>query len=154
MPIDRRRMLKFLVVGFAFSVAPLSADAAAASSILVFKDPTCGCCSNWVKHIEANGFSVTVKALHDLDALKRSLGIPDALRSCHTATIAGYVLEGHVPAREIRRLLVEKPSGRGLAVPGMPVGSPGMEVDGETAGPYEVYLIGPDGLYDSFATYR
>jgi hypothetical protein len=154
MAIDRRTVLGLLIAESMFLIVSRDARAAAAPSIKVFKDPACGCCSNWVKHVEANGFSASVETSSDLDALKRSFGVPDALRSCHTAIVAGYVLEGHVPSREIKRLLAERPKGRGLAVPGMPVGSPGMEVQGQVAGPYEVFLLGNDGSYSSFASYR
>jgi hypothetical protein len=108
----------------------------------VWKDPNCGCCQDWVEHMQDNGFAVTV---HDTgnSAVRSRLGLPARLGSCHTALVGGYVLEGHVPAADVRKLLAEKPKALGLAVPGMPVGSPGM--DGPAYGgrkdPYDVLLV-------------
>ncbi len=153
MPIDRRGFLGVLASGSAFAFTSRGAFGAASMQIKVYKDLSCGCCSNWVKHVRANGFVAQVQSATNLDSIKRSFGVPDALRSCHTAIVAGYVLEGHVPAREIKRLLLERPKARGLAVPGMPVGAPGMEVAGQPAGPYEVMLFNNDGTYKSFASY-
>ena len=93
--------------------------------ITVHRDPSCGCCSGWVRHLQNAGFQAKVIATRDLDAVKTRLGVPEDLAACHTAEIAGYVVEGHVPAPAIRRLLTEKPSAQGHAVPGMPIGSPG-----------------------------
>ena len=93
----------------------------------VYKSPTCGCCAKWVDHLKAHRFRVTVHDLPDLTELKAKHGVPDALQSCHTALVAGYVVEGHVPADVIQQLLKERPKVAGLAVPGMPMGSPGME---------------------------
>ncbi len=111
--------------------------------ITVHKDPNCGCCAGWVGHLQKNGFVTNVVETSQIDAVKKRLGVPDNLASCHTAEIAGYVIEGHVPAQAIRRLLMEKPTAKGLAVPGMPMGSPGME--GGTPETYEVVLFGPAG---------
>ena len=95
--------------------------------VSVYKSPTCGCCGDWVKHIRANGFRVETLEVADVAPLRRRYGVPDYLASCHTAVVGGYAIEGHVPASDIRRLLREKPKVKGLAVPGMVVGSPGME---------------------------
>ena len=122
-------------------------------SINVHKDPNCGCCGAWVDHLRAAGFTVTVNGTSALHGIKQRLGVPDHLSSCHTAEIAGYVVEGHVPAAAILRLLDEKPAGRGLAVPGMPIGSPGMEVEGSPPETYEVVLFGA-GADRIFARYR
>ncbi|MDR3322886.1 MAG: DUF411 domain-containing protein [Zoogloeaceae bacterium] len=115
----------------------------------VYKNPYCGCCGNWIKHLQATGFSVRVHETSDTDATRRQLGMPATYASCHTAkmTIAGksYLFEGHVPAGDIQRLLREKPAALGLAVPGMPAGSPGMEVPKGQEQPYETLLILPDG---------
>jgi len=108
--------------------------------ITVHKDPTCGCCSGWVQHLQKAGFDTKVLDTRDLDAVKRRLGIPDDLAACHTAEVAGYIIEGHVPAAALTRFLVEKPNATGLAVPGMPVGSPGME--GGRPEKYDVVLFG------------
>lgn len=101
-----------------------------AQDIRVYKSPTCGCCSKWVQHLEDNDFNVTVLEVHDVNHYKRQAQLPYSLGSCHTAFVDGYAIEGHVPASDIKRLLTEKPDIRGLAVPGMPAGSPGMEYDG------------------------
>jgi len=118
----------------------------------VSKDPTCGCCSGWVDHVQTAGFQTTVIEISDLSPLKSRLRVPGHLASCHTAKIGGYVIEGHVPAPAIKRLLLERPAAIGLAVPGMPVGSPGMEVSGTPDEPYEVILFGPSGdrIYGRF----
>lgn len=117
--------------------------AGALPPVTVTKDPSCGCCDGWVAHIEAAGFPVRVVESTDVDALKQRLGVPGELTSCHTAEVDGYVVEGHVPAPAIRRLLAERPVGTGLAVPGMPAGSPGMDIPGTDAEVYEVLLFGP-----------
>jgi hypothetical protein len=118
--------------------------------ITVHKDPTCGCCSGWVQHLQKAGFDTKVPDTRDLDAVKRRLGVPDDLAACHTAEVAGYIIEGHVPAIALTRFLAEKPNAAGLAVPGMPIGSPGME--GGQPERYDVVLFGPDGrrTYMSF----
>lgn len=120
----------------------------------VWKDPDCGCCKDWVSHLEANGFQVKV---HDSGnaAARVRLGVPEKLGSCHTALVGGYALEGHVPARDIHRLLKERTKAVGLAVPGMPVGSPGMDgpVYGGRKDPYDVLLMLADGnsrIYQSY----
>lgn len=121
------------------------AQAEAFPKMTVTKDPSCGCCSGWVEHIRAAGFPVEVIETGELNRVKVRLGVPQALASCHTAEIGGYVIEGHVPAEAIKRLLAEKPVGRGLAVPGMPIGSPGMEVEGTAPEPYDVVLFSSSG---------
>jgi hypothetical protein len=113
--------------------------------ITVHKDPTCGCCSGWVQHLQKAGFDTKVVDTADLDAVKRRLGVPDDLAACHTAEVAGYIIEGHVPAAALKRFLAEKPSAAGLAVPGMPIGSPGME--GGRPEKYDVILFGPAGRW-------
>ncbi|MEQ8233372.1 MAG: DUF411 domain-containing protein [Gammaproteobacteria bacterium] len=107
----------------------------------VYKSPTCSCCTAWIEHLENNGFDVTVLEPTKLDQVKSAHAVPSELRSCHTAAIGNYTIEGHVPAKDIRRLLTEQPNARGLAVPGMPVGSPGME-QGDRRDPYVVVLFG------------
>jgi hypothetical protein len=123
---------------------------AAAEEVTVYRSPTCGCCGDWVKHMRANGFRVVVKETDDLDPVKRHYQVPGSLASCHTAVVEGYVIEGHVPAVDVQRLLASRPKARGLAVPGMPAGSPGME----TGGPpdrYSVILFGDDGSQSVFS---
>lgn len=126
-------------------------NAASPPDITVWKSPACDCCANWVEHLRANGFKVTVEEREDLAPVKTSLGVPAALHGCHSAKVGGYAVEGHVPAADIHRLLERRPAATGLAVPGMPVGSPGMEADapGER---YQVVLFGPSG-YSIWATH-
>jgi hypothetical protein len=127
------------------AAAVLMAPAGAATNlpqVAVTKDPSCGCCEAWVAHLRKEGFPVDVTE-GPVNPLKTRLGVPRELASCHTAQVGGYVIEGHVPARSIQRLLSEKPRATGLAVPGMPVGSPGMEVEGMAPETYEVVLFGP-----------
>ncbi|WP_299358638.1 DUF411 domain-containing protein [uncultured Paracoccus sp.] len=121
---------------------PTRARAEALPLVTVTKDPSCGCCGGWIEHIKAAGFPVHVVESSDVDALKQRLGVPVELTSCHTAEVEGYVVEGHVPAAAIRRLLAERPVGTGLAVPGMPAGSPGMDFPGVDPEAYEVLLFG------------
>jgi hypothetical protein len=103
---------------------------ARAGEMTVYRSPTCGCCKKWVEHVKAHGFAVRDVVRGDMDAVKRELGVPGELQSCHTAVIGGYRIEGHVPAAEIRKVLQTKPPFLGLSVPGMPVGTPGMEMGG------------------------
>ena len=121
----------------------------------VWKDPSCGCCKDWVQHLQQGGFAVKVHETGNT-AMRAKLGMPARLGSCHTALVGGYAIEGHVPAREIQRLLKERPAAIGLAVPGMPVGSPGM--DGPDYGgqkdPYDVLLLRKDGTAVTYQTYR
>lgn len=108
-------------------VVPRLSVSAEAAAILVHKDPNCSCCAGWVRHLKDAGFAVTVEEAADLCAVRKRLGVPADLAACHTAEVDGYVLEGHVPAVAVRRLLEKQPTAIGLAVPGMPAGSPGME---------------------------
>lgn len=134
------------VVGLIAAVV-LATPAAAASAdevtITVHKDPNCGCCSGWVQHLRDAGFGVRVEETSDLESVRARLGVPADLAACHTAEVAGYLVEGHVPAAAVRRLLAERPNAKGIAVPGMPIGSPGME--GGRPQPYAVMLFGADG---------
>jgi hypothetical protein len=126
--------------------------AAANAAVHVFKNPDCGCCSGWVTHLQSAGFDVKVTQVSDTAAVRKRFGMPERYGSCHTATLDGYVLEGHVPAREVRRLLQERPAALGLAVPGMPVGSPGMEM-GATRDGYDVLLVDRAGTATAYARY-
>lgn len=121
-----------------------------ARTMTVYKSPTCGCCTAWVEHVEKAGFTCVIRDLPDLSEVKAAFGVPAKLESCHTAQIGAYIVEGHVPADLIDRLLKEKPEGRGLAVPGMPIGSPGME--GGTPERYQVLLFDKAGRTTVFAT--
>lgn len=117
--------------------------------MIVHKTPTCGCCSAWVDHVSKAGFTVEVHDMDDLGPVKARLGVPYAKGSCHTAEIGGYVIEGHVPADDIKRLLREMPDARGLVLPGMPLGSPGMEVPDGRQQPFTVELVHHDGSVSS-----
>ncbi len=149
--MKRRPALLALASSSSWAQAPKTAVKPA---LEVWKDPNCGCCQLWVEHLQAHGFEVKV---HDVGntAVRKRLGLPERLGSCHTASVAGYVIEGHVPAVDILRLLRQKPQALGLAVPGMPIGSPGM--DGEVykgrRDAYEVLLVQRDGSTRTFAKY-
>ena len=143
--LPNRRRAVALLVGAAAFVSPARARATAAPKIVVAKDPNCGCCAAWVDHLRAAGFIAEVNDTPRMNALKARLGIPPELESCHTGEIGRYVIEGHVPASAITRLLGEQPEAKGLAVPGMPAGSPGMEVEGMPPETYEVFLFGAFG---------
>ena len=125
-------------------------------TVTVWKTPTCGCCKDWVIHLRKEGFNVVTNDVPDTAPIRQKLGLPAKFGSCHTAQVGGYVVEGHVPASEVKRLLREKPAAIGLAVPGMPVGSPGMEMKGEMTGvrdAFDVVLVTRDGgsrVYESY----
>jgi hypothetical protein len=119
----------------------------------VYKSPTCGCCSKWVDHLRAHGFTVKTTDTEAIDDLKAKHQIPQAARSCHTALVGGYVVEGHVPAGDVQRLLKERPAIAGIAVPGMPIGSPGMEVPGMKAQPFNVVAFTKQGATTVFASH-
>jgi hypothetical protein len=133
----------------ALSVSVTGAQGAPAVS--VFKSATCGCCAKWVEHLRANGFTPTATNVDDLTTVKAKYKVPTAVQSCHTALVGGYVIEGHVPASDIKRLLKERPAIVGLAVAGMPNGSPGME--GPTPRQYDVLSFDKDGKTSLFATH-
>ena len=120
-------------------------------TITVYKDPACGCCKEWVKHVSAAGFTATVHDTADMDAVKRAMGVPESLASCHTARVGSYIIEGHVPADLIDRLLADAPVARGLAVPGMPMGSPGMEMGGRKD-KFDVMIFEKSGKSRVFAS--
>lgn len=136
--------------------AALGTSVLAASSIPeveVFKNPDCSCCGGWVEHLKSAGFAVKVTVTADTAPIRKRYGIPEALGSCHTGVMAGYALEGHVPAADVRRLLAQKPVAAGLAVPGMPVGSPGMEA-GARKDAFDVLLVDKRGGATIFASYN
>jgi hypothetical protein len=155
--MQRRKFLSVsaLLCASAAGLASLSVAARAKPLVEVWKAPTCGCCKDWIRHLESEGFSVKVNDTGNVAARAR-LRMPEALGSCHTALVDGYVIEGHVPARDIQRLLKDRPQALGLAVPGMPVGSPGM--DGPAYGgrkdAYDVLLVQKDGRTRVFNAYR
>lgn len=133
---------------------PAASTAAVATlpTVVVYKSPTCGCCGDWVTHMQRAGFKVEVHDVDDVDPFKRKAGLVPQLASCHTAFVGGYALEGHVPAADVKRLLNERPAARGLAVPGMPLGSPGMEM-GDRRDAYDVLLYRDGGDSAVFSHY-
>jgi len=146
-------------IGIALAIAAIGAyvqwgpgAGSATPTVTVYKSPTCGCCSEWVTHLRDNGFSVKVQDEINVRPIKARLGVPRPLSSCHTAVVGEYVVEGHVPAGDIKRLLRERPSFHGLSVPGMPVGSPGME-QGNYVEPYAVVGFTPQGDTTHVARY-
>lgn len=141
----------------ALAALPFASLAQQQAKVLVevWKAPECGCCEDWVKHLQANGFAVKITSGGN-DALRAKMGMPEKLASCHTGIVGGYAIEGHVPAREIRRLLKERPQAVGLTVPGMPVGTPGMD-DPAYKGrkdPYDVLLVTRGGATQVYASYH
>jgi hypothetical protein len=149
--MNRRQALLGLFALPAF--ARVATAAAAAPTIVVNKTPTCGCCGSWVKHLQAAGFAVQVRDMENLSPIKERVGVPFGMGSCHTAEVDGYFVEGHVPAEDVKRLLRERPKAKGLTVPGMPAGSPGMEVPSGRVDRYDVLLVGSDGKTSVFATH-
>ena len=143
----------FLAVSCALFATAALRLGAADNEITVYKTPTCGCCTKWVDHLKANGFNVTVHEVENTAEYSRKNGVPASARSCHIGVVGGYAVEGHVPAAEIQRLLKERPKAKGLAVPGMPVGSPGMDFPGGPPGKYNVVLIGEDGKLSTYQQY-
>lgn len=135
----------------AHAAPPRQAAEATTPKIIVHRDAYCGCCHLWVEHLRKEGFAVDDRVEEAMSPVRERLGILPAHASCHTAEIEGYVIEGHVPASDIRRLLRDKPAIRGLVLPGMPMGSPGMEVDGVDAPPYTVLALGKDGSTKPYA---
>ncbi|HYI47095.1 MAG TPA: DUF411 domain-containing protein [Allosphingosinicella sp.] len=146
MMLNRRAALAALPLLF----ATYAQGAQAGPVVTVVKTPTCGCCSAWVAHLRRAGFQVRISDVADVAPTARRLGVPDDLRSCHTASVGGYAIEGHVPAADIRRLLRERPAAAGIAVPGMPMGSPGME-HGSHREPYRSILFTRTGQRRVFA---
>ena len=155
----KKDLRKSLAVGTVFLALTLTTGAAKPSvdttreqtKITVYKDPGCRCCKNWIDHLIKHGYGVDAKDTPAMAEVKRTLGVPDALTSCHTAVVNGYLIEGHVPAADIARLLKQRPNIAGLAVPGMPMGSPGME--GPTSQHYQVLSFDKNGKTKVFASY-
>jgi hypothetical protein len=149
-PMTRRQLLTALAMLGATGTRPLAQKGTA---VQVYKDPTCGCCSLWVEHLRKAGFSATVTDVEDMTAIKTKHGIPGQARSCHTAVVEGYVIEGHVPVADVQRLLKQRPAIVGIAVPGMPIGSPGMEVANVKPQPYDVLAFDKAGQTTVFASH-
>ena len=145
--------LRPLLLAILLAASSTTAIAAALPVVAVYKTPWCGCCKLWVDHLRKAGFTVEVHEVEDLDAEKDRMGVPADKRSCHTAQVAGYYVEGHVPAADIKRLLKEKPKAEGLVLPGMPLGSPGMEMPDGRAQPFAVELVDAKGRTTVFASH-
>lgn len=147
-PLSRRSFL----IGVGALAATGCAQTARSSPVLaVYKSPTCDCCGAWVEHMTTAGFQARITETAEPGSIRRAHGVPEALASCHTAVIGGYALEGHVPAEDVRRLLAERPDALGLAVPAMPLGSPGMETPDSQRESYETLLIMTGGSTRVFA---
>jgi hypothetical protein len=147
--MNRKSFLRAMLV---LPVAGLAARLRAATThVQVYKTATCGCCGQWVAHMKSNGFDVQFENVPDTGVYRKKYGVPETMASCHTAVVEGYAIEGHVPAADVQRLLKEKPRAAGLAVPGMVMGSPGME--GPTAQAYSVMLFTPDGKTSVYSKY-
>jgi hypothetical protein len=146
----------FVFIGLALALLPLKAAAPATTLppsplVTVYKDPDCGCCKAWVEYMRKHGFRIDARDTRDMDQIKANLGVPGSLVACHTAIVGGYIIEGHVPAEDIQRLLKQKPKIAGLAVPGMPAGSPGME--GPPPVHYQVIAFERSGKTHVFANH-
>ena len=149
--LNRRQLLSVLSAVAVAGVRPLAQKGPA---IQVYKDPTCGCCALWVEHLRKAGFSATVTDAADMTAVKDKHGVPQKARSCHTAVVDGYVVEGHVPVEDVQRLLKQRPAVTGLGVPGMPIGSLGMEVAGMKPQPYDVLAFDKSGRTTVFSSHN
>lgn len=146
------RKITIVLVLFLVSIGA-HAQRASGPVVEVFKSATCGCCGKWVEHLQAHGFTVRTTVTEALDDIKARHQIPGSVRSCHTAVVGGYVIEGHVPAPDVQRLLKDRPAVAGIGVPGMPIGSPGMEVPGMKVQPYDVLAFTKQGATRVFASH-
>ena len=147
-----RRLVVLVAIAFTIFLTTTSAQAANLPEAIMYRDPACTCCGNWMKHLQSQGFKVKNVPTADIIAFKQKQGVTDELASCHTAIIDGYVVEGHVPSDDIKRLLAEKPDIKGIAVPGMPVGTPGMEM-GNKKDSYAVVSFDKQGQTKVFKQY-
>ncbi len=144
----RKVVVLMFLTASVLSISDVAAVAETKTAVTVFKSPTCGCCSKWVEYMRRHGFTVSIRDMENLEPIKKMAGVPGGLQACHTATMSGYVVEGHVPVEAIRRLLRERPKTHGIAVPGMPAGSPGMESPEPER--YSVYSFDKIGKTDEF----
>lgn len=144
-------MLRFATIMTLAIMSMATPNTAYGAEITVYKSPLCACCDNWVKYMRARGHKLTVHNMENLETVKKMAGVPESLRSCHTALVGGYVVEGHVPAGDVARLLAQRPKANGIAVPGMPIGSPGME--GHVTERYQVMMFGIDGGPNVFSVH-
>ncbi len=147
-------LVTLLLAACATPASESTTGAQAMPEMVVYRSPTCGCCSDWVSYVEEHGYTVTVEDVQDIAVVKEEHNIPQRAWSCHTALVDGYVVEGHVPIEDIERLLSERPDVAGIAVPGMPVGSPGMEVPGAELQPFDVVTFDVAGNTEVYSTYN
>lgn len=145
------RALLLVLLSFASFAAFTQSREPVGPEVVVYKRASCNCCKLWVEHLKKSGFSVQARDVRDLKPIHQRVGVPARQEACHTAEVGGYFVEGHVPAQDIKRLLRERPAAKGLAVPGMPVGSPGMEARSGKVTPYEVLLVAKDGSASTFS---
>ena len=153
-------LLIIIITGaWAWTTAPQQAatdntrEAASEPTLTVYASPQCGCCDDWVTHMQDNGFATEVRKVDSINAIKKEAGLPRELASCHTAFIDDYLIEGHVPAKDVQRLLQEQPKAAGLSVPRMPMGSPGMEIEGRGRDAFDVILFQRDGSQSIYESY-
>ena len=147
-------MKKIVLIFWAFALLPFSgSQAELTKDIVVYKSPDCACCSKWVRYLESEGYKVEAIDTRDVYAWKKKYAVPEKLAACHTAVIGGYVVEGHATDRDIKRMLLTRPEIKGIAIPGMPVGSPGME-RGNTMEPYDVMTFDEEGKTEVFVRHR
>ena len=148
--------MKSILIAIAIGILTVTTtqanDDGIVKDITVYKNPSCGCCGKWISYLEGHGYKVTVEETRDVFAIKQKLGVPEKLAACHTAVIDGYVVEGHITHRDIKRLLLLRPEVKGIAVPGMPIGTPGMEM-GNTVEPYDVITFNDDGKMEIFVSH-
>ena len=152
--LRQRLMWMIAILLLCFGPPAAAMASTAGEEVVVFRSAYCECCEAWESHIAEAGFVVQDHVADDMDGIKEAMGVPADSASCHTARVAGYVVEGHVPAASIQRMLKERPEIKGLAAPGMPMGSPGMEVDGMVADPFSVFSIANNGTMVEFDFYR
>lgn len=146
-----RRIFVTGLVGTLLAACGKHGDSQEFPAMVVHKSEGCGCCEGWVQHMRRAGFAVEVREVSNMDGVKTRVGVPAGKGSCHTAEVGGYFIEGHVPAGDVKRLLAERPAGKGLVLPGMPLGSPGMEAPDGSVHPYTVELVLPSGATADFA---
>ncbi len=151
--MNRRAILSvaaLAAIGLVAGAVGFSRQSSARTKVEVFKDANCGCCNLWIEHMKAAGFDIVADDTSNLERVKSELRVPTILQSCHTATVGGYVIEGHIPAEDVKRLLEQRPKAVGIAVPGMPIGSPGME-QGARRDPYQVIQFDSEGTQSVFS---
>ncbi|OIO74124.1 MAG: metal-binding protein [Zetaproteobacteria bacterium CG1_02_53_45] len=155
LPVSKSAWTKLILASVALLMLACSTvEKVSATEIVMYKDPNCGCCGDWAKHLQAEGFTVTEKLSNEMERVKAEYGVPAQLASCHTAIVDGYIIEGHVPADDIKRLLKERPAVTGLTAPGMPMQSPGMQPSGLPPKGYDVLSFDKQGNSHVYHSYK